>query len=85
MVVQPVVEHETADEWMKGKPQSVEEVVEENYPLMGFWGRDNLPHNGQPMCDIRGQYPAPWSFLMCPSITEEAIHLPPALDMSGEG
>ena len=55
MEVQPVVEHETTDGWMEGKPQSVEEVVEENYPLMGFWGRDNLPHNGQPMCDIRGQ------------------------------
>ena len=60
---------------MKGKPQSAEEVVEENYPLMGFWGRDDLPRSGQPMR----------SFLMFPSMIEEAIHLPPAPDMFGEG
>ena len=54
MKVQPVVEHETADEWMEGKPQSAEEVVEENYPLVRFRGRNNLPRSGQPMRDIRG-------------------------------
>ena len=27
MKVQPIVEHETTDEWMEGKPQSAEEVV----------------------------------------------------------
>ena len=54
MEVQPVVEHETMDEWMEGKPQSTEEVVKEIYPLVRFWGRDNLPRSGQPMRDIRG-------------------------------
>ena len=54
MKLQPVVKHKTADEWVERKPQSVEEVVEENYPLMGFWGRDDLPRSGQPMRDIRG-------------------------------
>ena len=54
MKVQPVVEHETTDEWMEGKPQSAEEVVEENYPLVRFRGRDDLPRSGQPMRDIRG-------------------------------
>ena len=34
-------------------PQSMEEVVEENYPLMRFRGRDDLPCSGQPMRDIR--------------------------------
>ena len=47
MKVQPVVAHETTDEWMKGKPQSAEQVVEENYPLMRFRGRDDLPRSGQ--------------------------------------
>ena len=54
MEVQPVVEHETADEWMEGKPQSVEEVVKENYPLVRFRGRNDLPRSGQPILDIRG-------------------------------
>ena len=31
------------------------------------------------------KYPAFRSLLMCPSVTEEAIHLPPAPDMTGEG
>ena len=53
MKVQPVVEHETIDEWMEGKPQSAEEVVEENYPLVRFGGRNDLPRSGQPMRDIR--------------------------------
>ena len=85
MEVQPVVEHDTTDEWMEGKPQSMEEVVEEDYSLVRFRGRNDLPGSGQPMRDIRVKYPAPRSFLMCPSVTEEAIHLPPAPDMIGEG
>ena len=28
-----------------------------------------------------GRYPALLSFLMCPSVTEETIHLPPTPDM----
>ena len=55
MEVQPVVEHETTDEWMEGKPQPVEEVVEANYPLMRFRGRNDLPRSRQPMRYIRGQ------------------------------
>ena len=54
MKVQPVLEHETADEWMEGKPQFVEEVVEENYPLVRFRGRNDLPRSGQSMRDVCG-------------------------------
>ena len=54
MKVQPVLQHETTDEWMEGKLQSAEEVVEENYRLVRFRGRDDLPHSGQPMRDVRG-------------------------------
>ena len=43
MKFQPVVE-----------PQSAEEVVEENYPLVRFWGRNDLPRSEQLMRDIRG-------------------------------
>ena len=31
------------------------------------------------------KYPALRSFWICPSVTEEAIHLPPAPDIFGEG
>ena len=54
MEVQPVVEHETTDEWMEGKPQSTEEVVEEDYPLVRFRGRNDLSRSRQPMRDVRG-------------------------------
>ena len=47
------VEHETTNEWMEGKPQSAEEVVEEDYPLVRFRGRNDLPRSGQPMRDVR--------------------------------
>src|SRR4051812_31274005 len=55
MEVWPVVEHEAADEWVKGEPQSADEVGEKNYPLVRFRGRDDLPPVGQPVRDIRGQ------------------------------
>ena len=85
MKVHPIVECETADEWMEGKPQSTEEVVEENYPLVRFRGRNDLPAAGSRCAILTAKYPAPRIFLMCRSVMEEAIHLPPAPDMIGEG
>ena len=55
MEVQPIIEHKATGEWMEGKPQSVKEVLEENYPLVRFKGRNDLPRSGQPVRDIRGQ------------------------------
>ena len=69
----------------EGKPQSTEEVVEEDYPLVRFRGRNDLPRSGQPMHDIHGQVSGSAQLLDVPSVTEEAIHLPPAPDMIGEG
>ena len=54
MEVQPIIEHEAADKWMEGKPQSAGEVVEEDHPLLRFWGRDDLPCGWQPVRDLRG-------------------------------
>ena len=39
---------------MEGEPQSAEEVVEENYPLVRFRGRDDLARGWQLVRDIRG-------------------------------
>ena len=42
------------DKGMEWEAQSAEEMVEEDYPLVRFRGRDDLPRSGQPMHDIRG-------------------------------
>ena len=85
MKVQPVVEHETTDEWMKGKPQSAEEMRDENYPLIRLWCGDDLLFGREPMAISLARYPASRSSLMFFSMTEEAIHLPcaPDPDMAG--
>ena len=70
---------------MQGEAQSTEEMGEEYHPLMGPRSGDELPLFGKPVRDIASQNPAFLSFLMCPSVTEETIHLPPAPDMTGEG
>ena len=60
------------------------------------WGRNmtlswglgvgmSCPLSGSRCAMSLDRYPAPRSFSMCPSVTEEAIHLPPAPDMFGEG
>ena len=81
MKIQPVVEHEPADKGVEGKSQYVDEVGEKNYPLMGFGRRDDLPRIWQPVRESAARYPAPRSFVMFSSVTEETIHLPPAPDM----
>ena len=54
------------------------------YPLMGPGGGDELSLVGEPVPMSVDKYPASRSFWICPSVTEEAIHLPPALDVVGE-
>ena len=85
MKVQPIIEHKAADEWMEGKPQSADEVGEENHPFVRFRGGTICPAAGSRCAISTAKYPAPRSFLMSPSVTEETIHLPPASDMFGEG
>ena len=85
MEIQAVVEHESPDEWVDRKAQSAEEVGKKYYPLMGPWGGEDLPLLGSQYAMSLDKYPAFLSFLMCPSMTEETIHLPPAPDMAGEG
>ena len=85
MEVQAVVEHEPPDERVKRKTQSAEEMGKKNNPLMGPGGGDELPASGSRCAMSSDRYPAFLSFLICPSVTEEAIHLPPAPDMVVEG
>ena len=85
MEVKPVVEHETTDEWMEGKPQSAEEVVEENNPLVRFRGRNDLPRSGQPMHDIYGQLSGSARLLDVYLRNGGIHHLPPTPNMIGGG
>ena len=58
---------------------------EEYHPLMGLGGGDELSLIWEPVRDVVGQVSDSPQFLMCPSVKEETIHLPPAPDMVGEG
>ena len=81
--IQAVVEHEPPDKGVKWKAQSAEEVGKKNDPLMGPGGGDELPLIWDRCVMLLDKYPAFLGFLICPSVTEEAIHLPPAPDMFG--
>ena len=54
MKIQPVIEHEPTDEWVEGESEPADEVGEENYPFLGFRGRDDLPFGREPMSDVYG-------------------------------
>ena len=65
-----------------------------DYSPRGKWGRNttlswglgvgmSCPSSGSRCAMLLDKYPAFLSFLMCPSVTEETIHLPPAPDIFG--
>ena len=83
--IQAIVEHEPPDKWVKREAQSAEEMGEEHHPLMGLRVGMSCPFSGSRYAMSLDRYPAFLSFLICPSVTEETIHLPPAPDMAGEG
>ena len=85
MEIQAVVEHEPLDKGVKWEAQSAEEMGKEYHPLMGPGVGMGCPSSVSRCAMSLDRYPAPCSFLMCPSITEEAIHLPPAPDIVGGG
>ena len=69
---------------MKWEARSAEEMGKEYYPLMGPGVGMSSPSSGSRCAMLLDKYPALHSFWMCPSVTEEAIHLPPAADIVGE-
>ena len=85
MEIQAVVEHEPPDKWVEWKTQSAEEVGKEHYPLMGLGVGMSCPSSGSRCAMPSCKYPDLLSFLTCPFVTEETIHLPPAPDMVEEG
>ena len=83
--VQAVVEHEPPDERVKRKAQSAEEMGEKNNPLMGPGGGDELPLIWKLVRDVIRQVSGLPQLFDFPLRAEEAIHIPPAPDMIGEG
>ena len=85
MEIQAIVDHEPPDKEVEWEAQSVEEMGKEHHTLMWPGGGDELPSSGSRCAMSLCRYPAFLNFLMCPSVTEEAIHLPPAPYMDGVG
>ena len=54
MEILPVVEHESADEWVESESQSTDEMGDEYHPLMGLRGGDDLPLCWKPVGDFLG-------------------------------
>ena len=70
---------------MEREAQSAKEMGKEYYPIMGLGVGMSSPSMGSRCAMSLDKYPALRNFSICPSVTEEAIHLPPAPDIVGEG
>ena len=70
---------------MEWEAQSAEEMGKEHHPLMGLGVGTSCPSSGSRCAMSLCRYPAFLNFLMCPSVPEEAIHLPAAPDVAEEG
>ena len=57
MKINPVIIHDTANEWVKGKSQPADEVREEYNPLVGFRSGDDLSRRREAVADFLGQIP----------------------------
>ena len=57
MKIDPVIIHDAANKWVKGKPKPADKVREEHDPLMGLRGRDNLSRRRKTMANFLGQVP----------------------------
>ena len=83
--IQAVVEHEPPDKWWSGKPSPRRKWGRNTTLSWGLGVGMSCPSSGSRCAMSLEKYPSFLSFLMCPSVTEETIHLPPASDMAGEG
>ena len=82
---QAVVVHEPRTKGWSGKPSPRRKWGRNTTLSWGLGVGMSCPFSGSRYAMSLDKYPAFLSFLMCPSVTEETIHLPPAPDMVGEG
>ena len=83
MEVQPIVEHESANEWVERESQPTDEMRDENDPLIGLRSGDDLSLSRNHWAICLDKYPASRSWVMSFSLMVEDIHLPCAPDMVG--
>ena len=57
MKINPVIIHDTAHEWVKGKPEPVDKMGKEHDSLEGLRGRDNLSRRWETVANLLGQIP----------------------------
>ena len=83
MKIQPVVEHEPADKRVEGKSQSADKLGKETTLSRGSGVGMICPASGSRCAISAARYLTSHNFVMFSSVTEETIHLRPALDMLG--
>ena len=54
MKINPVIIHDAANEWVKGKPEPVDKMREKHDPFVGLWSADNLSHRRKTVADFLG-------------------------------
>ena len=55
MKINPVIIHDTANEWVKGKPEPADKMRKKHNPLVGLWSRDDLSRRRKTVADFLGQ------------------------------
>ena len=57
MKIDPIIIHDAANKWVKGKPETMDKMREEYNPLMGLWSGDDLSRRREMVADFLGQVP----------------------------
>ena len=57
MKVSPVIIHNTANEWVKGKPKPTNKMRKKHDSLVGLRSRDDLSRRWETVADLLGQVP----------------------------
>ena len=57
MKINPVIIHDAANEWVKGKPDPANKMREKHDPLVGLCSRDDLSRRRKTVADFLAQVP----------------------------
>ena len=57
MKINPMVIHESVNEWVKGKPEPVDKMGKEHDSLVRLQSRDNLSRRWKTVANLLGQIP----------------------------
>ena len=57
MKINPIIIHDAANKWVKGKPEPADEMRKKHYPLVRLQIRDDLSSRQKTVADFLGQLP----------------------------